>query len=120
MKPYVALTERERQWMASLRGCLCHEHEWLAAGAIGDRHTLIGLCRPPKDGEAMIARFTDGEGNWSHFHAVQQLMPGLYRCLLNGTIFDWPDERVKVYSALSRITGGVRLDTSTWLARVED
>jgi len=116
----IPLTEREQQWMDSLRGCLCQEHEWLAGGAIGDQRTIIGLCRPPQDGEPMIARFTDGQGNWSHMHAVQRLMPGLYRCLIDGTIFDWPDEQVKVYSALSRISGGVRLDTSSWLARVED
>lgn len=45
------LTKQEQQWMAALRGRLCHEHEWLAAGAIGESRTLIGLCRPPQDGE---------------------------------------------------------------------
>jgi len=120
MNPYVELTERERQWMAALRGCLCQKHEWLAAGGIGDALTLIGLCRPPKEGEAMIARFGDGEGGWSHFHAVQQLMPGLYRCLLKGTIFEWPDERVKVYSALSRLGGRIRVDPVTLVAKAVD
>lgn len=114
------LTKQEQQWMAALRGRLCHEHEWLAAGAIGESRTLIGLCRPPQDGEPMIVRFTDGQRGWTGFYAVQQLMPGLYRCLISGAIFEWPDEQVKVYSALSRIGGGIRLDPSTWLAGVED
>jgi hypothetical protein len=119
-QPYVELTEREQQWMAALRGCLCHKHEWLAAGAIGDSHTIIGLCRLPHDGEPMVVRFTDGQRGWTAFYAVQQLIPGLYRCLISGAIFEWPDEQVKVYSALSRLGGGIRLDTTTWSASVEE
>lgn len=110
------LTDRDADWIEAWRGVLCHEHEWLAGGGVGDTLNLIGLCRPPEDGEAMIARFTDGEGNWSHTHAVQQLMPGLYRCLINGTTFEWPDEHVKVFSALSRIEGGIKIDLDTMTA----
>lgn len=115
----IEITERDRETMLERRGLFCEQHEWFVGGAIGDSFCIIGLLEPPVEGGPIVARFTDGAGHWSHFHACQQIAPNLYRCLVNGTIFDWLDEHVKVYSALARVTSGLRLDLETGEASLD-
>lgn len=110
---YMPLTEMEKRWTNDLAGLFCGPGEWCAAGAIGGSVTIIGHLRPPEDGEPMVARFMVSESRGSGIYAIQQLAPGTYRCLISGDIIEWADDRVKVYSALSRILGGLRMDLST-------
>jgi len=64
----------------------------------------------------MIVRFQfpphpgQGPEGWSEIMLVQNLAPGIYLNLVDGTtVIEWPDDRVLVYSGVSRRTGLVSL-----------
>jgi hypothetical protein len=118
--PHMPLTELEQQWMHDLSGWFCQPDEWCAAGSIGGNVTIFGYLRPPAEGEPMVIRFMRDETHGSGIYAVQQLAPNLYRCLLSGDLIEWDDNNVKVYSSLSRIRGGLRLDCSSHEASIDD
>jgi hypothetical protein len=86
------------------RGCLgATPEEWFAGytGPFATGRPIFGTFVMPEEGEPMLAKFTDGK-KWSGIMAVQRLLPGLYVNLVCGTTFEWADDLVVVYSALSR------------------
>ena len=92
------------EYREARRGLLnAREGEWMAAydGNPLAPQGIYGTFTEAEDGEPMVARFTDGQ-KWSPMMAVQRIMPGLYMNCICGTVFDWDDDLVVVYSALSR------------------
>jgi hypothetical protein len=77
--------------------------EWLAGytGPLMSGRPIYGTLTEPVNGEPVIARFTDGR-KWSDLMVVQQIAPDVYMNCVCGTVFEWSDDHVVIYSALSR------------------
>lgn len=84
--------------------------EWLACTLGGFPGPFVyGTFEPPVPGQDMIARFRFADGGWSQIMVVRRLRPGCYQNRVGGATFEWPDDRVVVYSGVARVSGPVRV-----------
>jgi hypothetical protein len=94
--------------------------EWCAAATLGGGHTVYGfLDKPAALTEPLLCRFIlpgkgrDGGDGYTRMVACQLVDGETWLNLVDNELFDYNPDLIIVYSRLSRICGGLQMDTAT-------